>query len=184
MEAEQVSGAHADRVPPAGAERDRIPDLIRLEVVKAAPRLLVVVLLLVGVLLLRQPLIAFLDRSTETGLGPVPLKAAEAKLEQVKLEGSDQAKDFTPEQIRTLTDRFGMALAGGRRAGVLWVDDTPRNNKDLVDFLDLVGITVVVARSYPEAVDRLNERSFNAVVTDWSRPRDEVEQRARLRGEL
>jgi hypothetical protein len=149
------------------------------ELVKATPKLLIAICAIIAIFSLRQPIAAFLDRSTEIGLGPVTLKAAEAKLKQVKLDNTDQAKDFLPDQIKTLSDRYDEALAGGKRVSVLWVDDIPQNNADLVDFLDLVGVSVVVARSYDEAVSRLEERTFNVVVSDWSREKDEIEQKAK-----
>ncbi|RWO49226.1 hypothetical protein [Mesorhizobium sp.] len=163
--------------------KSSIRESVLMELAKASPKLLIAFLILIGIAFLRQPITAFLSRSTEFGLGPVTLKAAEAKLEQVKLDGTKQAQNFSPEQIKILTDRYSEALSGGRRAVVLWVDDNPQNNKELVDFMDLVGVTVVIARSYPEAMARLEERSFNAVISDWDRPRDLVQQRAKMAGD-
>jgi CheY-like chemotaxis protein len=106
------------------------------------------------------------------------VKAAEAKLKQINFDLTSQARYFSSNEIKTLTEHYSHVLGGGKRANVLSVDDEPRNNKQMVDFLDVVGVTVVFARSYGEAVLRLEERSFDVVVSDWSRPDDDVGKKA------
>ncbi|MEA3065092.1 MAG: hypothetical protein QOJ27_1538, partial [Sphingomonadales bacterium] len=129
-----------------------------------------------------KPLAGLLDRSTKIGLGPISLEAAQKKLEEVRVDNNSKAY-FSAEEINEHTARFSKVLSDRRHANLLWVDDDPEQNKVFVDFLELFGIKVVVARSLPEAVDRLQERSFSAVVTDWDRRGDPAQQKARADGE-
>lgn len=151
------------------------------ELIKASPRLLIAIFVLIVVISLQDPISAFLDRSTKIGIGPVSLEAAEVKLKQVKVEAGD-APYFSQVQIDELTERFSNALSDGRKAQVIWVDDNPQNNMALVDFLELFSVNVEVSRTTSDALSLTQERSFNAVVSDYSRPNDPVEIEAASNG--
>lgn len=156
---------------------------LRVEWLRVAPKLLLAIVAAVLAYVLRAPIEQFLDRSTEIGIGPVSLKAAEVKLSQVKIDDkAGAAKSLSEDEITTLSDRYSQALAGGKKVRILWIDDTPENNKDLVDFLELIGVNVTVARSTADAIARLEERSFNAVVSDYSRPNEAIEVLAKAGG--
>lgn len=62
-----------------------------------------------------------------------------------------------------------------RRAGkstVLWVDDRPSNNVHERQALEAVGITFVLATSTEEALEKVKRQSFDAIISDMSRPPD------------
>jgi CheY-like chemotaxis protein len=144
-----------------------------LELVKAAPRLFLALLVLVIVLWLREPITALMERSTKIGIGPVSIEAAQATLKTAKLKPSaEPSAHFSEAQVQKLTELYGSLLEEAPAARVLWVDDNPANNIPLVDFLEFMGVEVVVARSTPDALQRLEERSFEAVVSDYNRPID------------
>jgi CheY-like chemotaxis protein len=58
---------------------------------------------------------------------------------------------------------------GAEPFGVLWVDDNPKSFALLADQLHEKGIQVDVATTTSQALDRLGERRYRAVVTDMSR---------------
>jgi CheY-like chemotaxis protein len=62
-----------------------------------------------------------------------------------------------------------------RRAGkstILWVDDKPSNNVHERHSLEALGVSFVLATSTDEALEKLNRRSFDAIISDMGRPPD------------
>jgi CheY-like chemotaxis protein len=55
---------------------------------------------------------------------------------------------------------------------ILWVDDVPSNNIWERRALESYGMRFVLARTTDEAVEQLRSRSFDAVISDMSRPGD------------
>ena len=55
---------------------------------------------------------------------------------------------------------------------ILWVDDKPRNNASLIEILRTSGIDVETALSTTEALDSLNRRNFDRVISDMGRTED------------
>jgi len=127
-----------------------------------------------------------------SGLGEVSLKAggveASAKRRQAEAVASLAAavvsrpeEGASPEAVarearaaaelvsESVTPRI-MRRAG--KARVLWVDDRPSNNVHERQSLQALGINFVLARSTDEALDKLNAQSFDAIISDMSRPSD------------
>ncbi len=67
----------------------------------------------------------------------------------------------------------GNALARLGRARVLWVDDHPENNHYEQMSLEALGIQVVEAKSTDDALDLLDRRSFDVVISDMGRGLDQ-----------
>jgi len=62
-----------------------------------------------------------------------------------------------------------------RRAGkatVLWVDDRPNNNINERQSLEALGVTFVLSTSTEDALEKLKQRSFDAIISDMGRPPD------------
>jgi CheY-like chemotaxis protein len=62
-----------------------------------------------------------------------------------------------------------------RRAGrsiVLWVDDRPDNNINERHSLEALGVSFVIATSTDEAIGKVERQSFDAIISDMSRPPD------------
>jgi CheY-like chemotaxis protein len=55
---------------------------------------------------------------------------------------------------------------------VLWADDCPNNNVYERQALEAVGINVVLAVSTEEALEKLNQQKFDAIISDMGRPPD------------
>lgn len=60
------------------------------------------------------------------------------------------------------------------RATVLWVDDRPNNNIHERQALEALGVGFVLSASTEDALERLNHRSFDAIISDMGRPPDPV----------
>jgi CheY-like chemotaxis protein len=58
------------------------------------------------------------------------------------------------------------------KATVLWVDDNPDNNLHERAALEAVGIRFVLAKSTDEALDKIKNQPFNAIISDMGRPPD------------
>jgi CheY-like chemotaxis protein len=55
---------------------------------------------------------------------------------------------------------------------VLWVDDRPNNNILERQDLEALGVSFVLATSTKEALEKLNEQHFDAIISDMGRPPD------------
>ncbi|MGA3541303.1 response regulator [Micromonosporaceae bacterium DT194] len=66
-------------------------------------------------------------------------------------------------------DHAAEALAGGR---LLWVDDLPGNNRQIVELLQRAGLTIDLALSTDEAVGMLQRHGYDVVITDMRRGDD------------
>lgn len=152
----------------------------QLELIRAAPKLILIVGGFLVAALLANQIADFAGRTTKVGIGPLSLEA-EAKLENVNeaRTGKDVKRPPLSEadQDRILA-RYKALADKLPRARLLWVDDEPGNNAPIVDFLDEIGAHVDIVRSYDEALAKLQERSYDTVVSDYSRPADAVEVQA------
>ena len=91
--------------------------------------------------------------------------------------GPDAAPDATARDARAAVDVVAEIVTPRviRRAGrstVLWVDDRPNNNVHERQALEALGVSFVLAKSTEEAMEKLNRRSFDAIISDMGRPPD------------
>jgi CheY-like chemotaxis protein len=78
-------------------------------------------------------------------------------------------------EIRTIGELFGRIVAGRR---VLWVDDNPQNNvAERAALIDL-GVNVETATTTAQALEAMDARQFDIVISDWSRGGVEHEGRS------
>lgn len=68
--------------------------------------------------------------------------------------------------------RQGLDNALAQRSTILWVDDRPDNNIHERQALEAVGINFILAVSTEEALERLNQQQFDAIISDMGRPPD------------
>jgi CheY-like chemotaxis protein len=59
-----------------------------------------------------------------------------------------------------------------RGARVLWVDDNPRNNFYEREALEALGINFVESTSTDDALEKLRQQRFDAIISDMGRPPD------------
>jgi CheY-like chemotaxis protein len=118
---------------------------------------------------------------------------------RVLLESSEQQADEQSRQIREVASHVGAAsarsedpepdrvisevairaseavsrAADGVLRRVLWVDDNPRNNSELVAALKSLGIMVQTELSTREALRALSRDRFGVIITDLGRQEDD-----------
>ncbi|CCV03303.1 hypothetical protein MESS2_1030160 [Mesorhizobium metallidurans STM 2683] len=89
---------------------------------------------------------------------------------------------MTKEQVAHVTKRFNEATDGSPNVNILWVDDTPINNRTVIGIFEAMGFHVYVARSYAEGIARFDERPFNVVISDYNEERDPDQIEAKKTG--
>jgi CheY-like chemotaxis protein len=96
-------------------------------------------------------------------------QAADALVDASKIKDGEQlsrrnavaeAAD-TQEQLRGIRDPV-----------VLWVDDTPSNNRHERAAMEALGITFVLSTSTDDALAKIGQRTFGAIISDMGRPPD------------
>jgi CheY-like chemotaxis protein len=90
-----------------------------------------------------------------------PGAAPDARARDARAAADVVSEIVTPRMIR----RAG-------RSTVLWVDDRPNNNVHERQALEALGVSFVLATSTEEATEKLNLGSFDAIISDMSRPPD------------
>jgi CheY-like chemotaxis protein len=128
-----------------------------------------------------------------TNLGEVSLKAAgfeaSAKRKQAEAAGAlvaaavsrhevgatpevtaQEAKDAVEIVTEATTSR---ALRRAAKSTVLWVDDRPDNNVHERRALEALGVNFVLSTSTDDALDKINRRSFDVIISDMGRPPDQ-----------
>jgi CheY-like chemotaxis protein len=85
----------------------------------------------------------------------------EKRVRDTKAAASAVAETLTPEAARR-------AVGGS----VLWVDDHPDNNIHERAALEAVGLSIVIAESTDNALQRLQQRHFEVVISDMGREGD------------
>lgn len=112
----------------------------------------------------------------EVSAGGVSAKRATQSIALVTKEIviAGMAKGASAEEIADSVERVAAAL--GRRseatdpAGrVLWVDDNPTNNTELIDALRAAGLSVETAASNTEALNALASQPYAVLITDLGR---------------
>lgn len=91
----------------------------------------------------------------ETGATP------ETTAKEARAIASFVAESATPRVIRRLS-----------RSSILWVDDRPNNNVYERKALEAVGITFVISTSTDDALAKLKDQKFDAIISDMGRPPD------------
>lgn len=59
-----------------------------------------------------------------------------------------------------------------QKSFVLWVDDSPSNNRYEVQALEALGIRIELSESTEDALERVQQRHFDLIISDMGRPGD------------
>lgn len=139
----------------------------------------------------RTPLKKFLDDLIEVNLkaGPIEttvkrkqiieaaasLGAATAHWQNVAQENqevldAEKTKDIAKVVDQLVTPRTSRQLEG---ASVLWVDDRPMNNTYERQALEALGIQFTISKSTEDALERLERKHYDLIISDMARPPDQ-----------
>ena len=108
-------------------------------------------------------------------------KQREATAALVAAEVSRPQEGATPEIVAEQAKAAAQLVVDNvtpgllRRAGrstVLWVDDRPKNNVHERQALEALGVNFVISTSTEDALEKMNRQSFDAIISDMSRPSD------------
>lgn len=140
---------------------------------------------------LRTPLKRFLDDLIEINLkaGPIETTAKRKQLIEAATslgaatahwQVSTQDNQNTPNTEKTreiakavdllITPETSRQLEG---ASVLWVDDRPMNNTYERQALEAFGIQFTISKSTEDALERLQRKHYDLIISDMSRPPDQ-----------
>ncbi len=86
-----------------------------------------------------------------------------------QLSDEDEAREIVNVVSRSVEPRTVRRLD---RSVVLWVDDTPSNNVYERRALEALGVHVTLSTSTEDALQKLQLRKYDAVISDMSRPPD------------
>lgn len=79
------------------------------------------------------------------------------------------AREAVEAVTEMLTTR---AVKRASKTKILWVDDRPQNNRQLQQSLQALGMTIRLAESTGQAMERLTHERFDLVISDMGRPDD------------
>jgi CheY-like chemotaxis protein len=104
--------------------------------------------------------------AAETGAA---LTAAESARASEEGGASDDADVVAIQHSASVAARVAPTLRNRR---ILWVDDSPGNNKFEIAAFEAAGLQVETSTSTEDAMTRLHARSYDLIITDLTRGRD------------
>jgi CheY-like chemotaxis protein len=151
------------------------------ELVRVIPSALWVAVVLLALYLFREPIRSLLGRlrsarlpgNVELNFGPALGRAVEAASKRLP----ESELGLTPQKVEALLSRARLNADAVVGARVLWVDDEPEGNVWEREAIDALGISVRTARSTEEAEFYLEHGRLDLVVSDMTRPAEEIDER-------
>jgi len=150
----------------------------RAQWIAVAPKLAVVALVMITVLIFHSNISDLLNRTTKVGYAGFSIETADVTLRRagrVTPPGVNVPPMSDAERQRII-QRYAHLAEMISSSRILWVDDNPRPNSSIVDFLEITIGRVDIARSTSEAALRLEEKSYDVVISDFSREADPTQQ--------
>ncbi len=139
---------------------------------------------------IRTPLRKFLEDLIEVNLKAGPIETT-AKRKQIieaaaslgaatahwqnpaqdnqEIPDAEKTKEIAKVVDQLVTPRTSRQLEG---ASVLWVDDRPMNNTYERQALEALGIQFAISKSTEDAVERLQKKTYDLIISDMGRPPD------------
>lgn len=138
----------------------------------------------------RTPLKKFLDDLIEVNLKAGPIETTVKRKQIIEAAASlgaatahwqdaaqdtqhvhdvEKTKEIANAVDQLLTLRTSRQLEG---ASVLWVDDRPMNNTYERQALEALGIQFTISKSTEDALERLQKKSYDLIISDMGRPPD------------
>jgi CheY-like chemotaxis protein len=147
-----------------------------LKTIAEALRLLATSLVLLGLIFLvvvyREQIGRKIDQITEFAYGSAKLSFAE-RVEILK-RSARTGVVVTDEQIAAALRRADKHIGDLRGFRVLWVNDKPQEDRTLRDLLENYDVRSDVVRTSRDAVSRLEETTYDLLISDFTRPSDTI----------
>jgi CheY-like chemotaxis protein len=156
-----------------------MPEFMTVEIIRAAPAALWVVLALFVYLTLRTVITAQFTRLRSLN-GPgftmdfaAPLLEAQQTQDIGTMQGPNDSPPPSASERRGTVSRLEHAAEYLHDRRILWVDDHPELNTSLVTLFRKVGMTVDTVRSTQEAIEVLRRQPFDLIISDMRRDTEE-----------
>jgi CheY-like chemotaxis protein len=88
-----------------------------------------------------------------------------------KVAGEDEIRQIVRFVVGA-TETGAIGRLSGKR--VLWVDDEPQNNEYSIKALQAQGVEVITSKTTREALEEVNRRNFDVIITDQLRHEDGI----------
>jgi len=137
----------------------------------------------------RKPLRSFLEDIVEVNFKAGPIETTARRQQLLELSASlgaatahwqDETQSSEPavEKTKQLAQTIGQLMTprtAQRIEGVsiLWVDDRPVNNTYERQALEALGVQFTISKSTEDALERLQRKSYDVILSDMSRPPDQ-----------
>lgn len=124
----------------------------------------------------------FLQQSEEASVGAMGVEATfRRSAEPALLYGLSVAEEygvseqFSDEDVEELLSELQSFLTPETRSGlsngsILWVDDTPENNRIERETLESLGIDIVSSTSTSDAIGIIRRNDYDVIISDMGRP--------------
>ena len=128
-----------------------------------------------GLVLFRKPVGELLSRDDVSFTGPAGItvsarRAAGALVEASAAKGRPVSSAKAEDQARDVSD---FVRSQRRAPRLLWVDDSPSNNRYERSALESMGMVVALSTSTDDALEELRRRNdYDVVISDMGRPED------------
>lgn len=147
--------------------------------------------ILIILLILRSPLKQFLENIGEINLKAGPFETTARRQQQIieasaslgaatehwqeEIRGDKPPPD--PEKMKQIADRIArlMTPAAVQRlegATALWADDRPMLTSYERRALEALGMQITISKTTEDALEQLQRKTFDVIITDMSRPPD------------
>jgi CheY-like chemotaxis protein len=102
-------------------------------------------------------------------LGAATVHWQDAAQDDQHIHDVEKTKEIAKAVERLVTPRTSRQLEG---ASVLWVDDRPMNNTYERQALEALGIQFTISKSTEDAVERVQKKTYDLIISDMGRPPD------------
>jgi hypothetical protein len=138
-----------------------------LEVLKIAPQIFWVLLVVAIIIVFREPALRALQQNSVTKLG-VGILQIEFAQRQIQAAATTKSQEI-PAALRNRIERTALKILG---TTILWVDDNPSNNLAERRALTSLGVVIDTAKSTTEAIKILEVTSYTIIISDEFRKED------------
>lgn len=115
--------------------------------------------------------IADLERSVGGDSAAVIRLRGEKQVIETNIKALDEARSITTAARNDASQLSAIRRLSG--ASILWVDDRPTNNNYARKALEALGIKFKISTSTDDAINRVKNEHFDAIISDMGRPPDQ-----------
>jgi CheY-like chemotaxis protein len=134
-----------------------------------------IAVVVVAVLIVFKPaLMRFIDRTGEVQIKKGDIEVViKAGIELAKAEARRSGGPLTDEEISEIAEEANKTnISKIHEKTILWVDDTPSNNRYEIKAFQQIGINVVTVANGEEALNYITKNKVDVIISDFKRAND------------